>query len=118
MKIKSFASPDSQMCRVGNHSWSVSRLFELSKDLKVMNVPLDHLNVFNSYESLTLRDMVMHMNAINDADLEYPIILDEDGDIMDGRHRIMKAMLIGAKTIKAVRFEENPNPCIDTSPID
>lgn len=53
----------------------------------------------------------MHMAAINAADLSYPIILDEDGEIMDGRHRIMKAMLAGEKTIKAVRFDENPSPC-------
>jgi len=60
---------------------------------------------------LTLREMVMHMKAVNDADMECPIILDEDGDIMDGRHRIMKAILLGLPTIKAVRFEDNPNPC-------
>ena len=111
MHIKSFSDTKDQMAKLGDNHWSVSRLIELSKNFKVMNVPLDHLNVFNTYEKLTLREMVMHMNAINDADLKYPIILDEDGDIMDGRHRIMKAMLIKAKTIKAVRFDENPSPC-------
>jgi hypothetical protein len=55
--------------------------------------------------------MVMHMRAVNDADLDKPIILDEDGELMDGRHRLMKAMLIGNETIKAVRFDENPSPC-------
>jgi hypothetical protein len=44
--------------------------------------------------------MVTHMKAVNDADLEKPIILDEDGELMDGRHRMMKAMLTGAETIK------------------
>lgn len=75
-----------------------------------MEIPLDHLNVFSVYEKLTLREMVSHMKAVNDADLSKPIILDEDGEIMDGRHRIMKAMLLGEPTIKAVRFEENPTP--------
>ena len=78
-----------------------------------MEIPLNHLNVYNKYEDLTLRQMVMHMKATQDADLDCPIILDEDGEIMDGRHRIMKALLIGAETIKAVRFDENPKPCID-----
>ena len=77
----------------------------------MMDVPLDHLNLFYTYEKLTLREMVMHMKAVNAADLSVPIILDEDGEIMDGRHRLMKAMLIGAETIKAVRFDENPSPC-------
>lgn len=48
---------------------------------------------------------------MNVVKLEKPIILDEDGGLMDGRHRLMKAMLIGAETIKAVRFDENPEPC-------
>ncbi|MCG7904389.1 MAG: hypothetical protein JAY60_18430 [Candidatus Thiodiazotropha weberae] len=76
-----------------------------------MDVPLDHLNVYHKYRSHTLREMVMHMQAVERADLSYPIILDEDGEVMDGRHRIMKALLKGEKTIKAVRFDENPAPC-------
>lgn len=111
MKIKSFCPPDEQISKVGNHHWSVPRLFELSKGLPIMNIPIDHLNIYNKYGDVTLRDMVMHMKAINNANLAYPIILDEDGDIMDGRHRLMKALLNGEKTIKAVRFEENPTPC-------
>ncbi len=111
MKIKAWIPPSEQMCSLGRHSWSVARLFELSRELPVMEIPMDHLNVYGTYEKLTLREMVMHMKAVNDADLSRPIILDEDGELMDGRHRIMKAMLIGAPSIKAVRFEENPSPC-------
>lgn len=111
IKIDPFCSPDTQMSQIGRYHWSVSRLFELAKDLPVMNIPLDHLNIYFKYEGITLRDMVMHMKAVNEANLDYPIILDEDGDMMDGRHRLMKALLAGAKTIKAVRFEKNPSPC-------
>ena len=75
-----------------------------------MEVPLNHLNVYYTYSKLTLREMVMHMKAVQKADLSFPIILDEDGELMDGRHRIMRAMLEGRETIKAVRFEENPTP--------
>jgi len=75
-----------------------------------MEVPLDHLSLYYTYEKLTLREMVMHMKAVNEADLDRPIILDEDGELMDGRHRLMKAMLTGATTIKVVRFDENPMP--------
>jgi len=111
MKIKDWISPSEQMSSIGNHSWSVLRLFELARELPVMDVPLDHLDLWYTYKDLTLREMVMHMKAVNAADLGRPIILDEDGQIMDGRHRIMKAMLTGAATIKAVRFDENPSPC-------
>jgi hypothetical protein len=75
-----------------------------------MEIPIDHLNVWQKY-NVTLREMVMHFKVINSADLSYPIILDEDGDIMDGRHRIMKTLLEERPTIKAVKFDENPSPC-------
>ena len=110
MKVKDWHSPREQMCSLGRHSWSVPRLFELARDLPVMDVPLNHMSLYYIYEKLTLREMVMHMKAVNAADLEKPIILDEDGELMDGRHRLMKAMLEGAETIKAVRFDENPSP--------
>lgn len=111
MKIRKWADPKNQMCSLGRLSWSVPRLFELSRDLPVMDVPLNHLSLYFIYEKITLRDMVMHMNAVNKADLSKPIILDEDGELMDGRHRLMKAMLLGVETIKAVRFDDNPSPC-------
>jgi hypothetical protein len=110
MKVKDWHHPREQMCSLGRHSWSVPRLFELARELPVMEVPLDHLSLYYTYEKLTLREMVMHMKAVQNADLEKPIILDEDGELMDGRHRLMKAMLDGASTIKAVRFDENPSP--------
>ena len=105
---------DGQMAKLGNHHWSVARLITLAADLEIMEIPLKHLNVYNKYKDLTLREMVTHMRAVNDADLNYPIILDEDGEIMDGRHRIMKALLNEEKTIKAVRFDKNPTPCKST----
>lgn len=111
VKINKFVNYKDQMSKLGTNHWSVPRLIELSKDFKIMTIPLDHLNVYNKYSDLTLREMAMHINAVNNADLSYPIILDEDGEIMDGRHRVMKALVDGAKAIKAVRFEENPSPC-------
>lgn len=102
---------DGQRCQLGSHHWYIARLVTLVKDFDVMEIPIEHLNVYYTYKNLTLRNMATHINAVNDADLNYPIILDEDGELMDGRHRIMKALVTGAKTIKAVRFDKNPPPC-------
>lgn len=110
MKIKEWIHPNEQMCSIGRHSWSVARLFELVRNLPVMDVPLNHLCVYYKYENMTLREFVMHMRAVNAADLSKPVILDEDGELMDGRHRLMKAMILGEESIKAVRFDENPSP--------
>jgi hypothetical protein len=111
MKIPKWHDYKEQTCSVGRHVWSVARLVELSKDLPVMEIPLDHLDLWHTYEKLSMREMVMHMNAVNAANLTTPIIMDEDGSIMDGRHRLMRAMLNGCDTILAVRFDENPTPC-------
>ena len=111
MKIPDWHSPDTQMCKIGRHSWSVARLFALSASLPRFEIPLNHLYLWYSYEKLTVREMVMHMRAVQSADLSFPIILDEDGELMDGRHRLMKAMLAGHETIFAVRFDTNPSPC-------
>ena len=44
------------------------------------------------------------------VDLSYPIIQAPDGWIMDGYHRIAKAILEGKTTIKAVRLPALPEP--------
>jgi hypothetical protein len=112
MEIEKWVSTGDQMACLDKHEWSVSRLLELSKDLEVREAPIDFLNIYNTcYGDLSLREMVMHMRAVDAANLDYPIILDEDGEIMDGRHRITKAILQGKETIKVVRFNLNPEPC-------
>ncbi len=110
MKVVDWIKPDAQMARLGRHHWSVPRLFELSRNLPVMDVVIDHMSTYFVYEKLTLREMIGHMKAVEAADLSFPIILDEDGELMDGRHRLMRAIMLGHVTIKAVRFEENPSP--------
>ena len=110
-KLIPFTSPMEQVACIGTHEWSVARLITLSKDLPIMNIPLNHLSVYSRYDKLTLRELVGHVKAVLDADVYYPIILDADGDIMDGRHRVMKAILEGHNTIRAVRFDVMPPPC-------
>ena len=109
--MKKFVSVDKQYSAIGNERWKVTRLFDLTKDFKAFDIPLQHLYVDYSYENVSLREMAGHMEAVRCADVGYPIILDEDGIIMDGRHRVMRAILDDADSIKAVRFKENPEPC-------
>lgn len=105
---------DEQLFKDGNSRWRVSRLITLSKDLPVMDIPMEHLNIYGIYPKLSsTMDFVEHVRKVNNADLDYPIILDEEGYIMDGRHRICHALLNGISSIKAVRFPETP-PCCFT----
>ncbi|MEO5915042.1 MAG: hypothetical protein ABIS50_12480 [Luteolibacter sp.] len=47
---------------------------------------------------------------IEETDLLYPIIIDPDGRLMDGMHRVCKALNQGLKTILAYRYPQLPEP--------
>ncbi len=50
------------------------------------------------------------MELVNGADLSFPMIIGADGHIMDGIHRVAKALLLGIPIVRAVRFAEQPRP--------
>lgn len=93
--------------------WAVTRLIEHSKGLPVFEMPLKGIYIGQSVfsESRTARSIAEHVKRVNETSLEYPILLDPDGFIMDGWHRVIKALVNGDKTIKAVRFTEMPYRC-------
>jgi hypothetical protein len=58
----------------------------------------------------TPNSLIEHMKIINSAKLDHPIILDEAGRVMDGMHRICKAILQEVPEISAVQFQADPVP--------
>ena len=58
----------------------------------------------------TVRRIIDHIVLIQEVDPSYPIILGSDGRVMDGMHRISRAILDGHATIKAVQFVHEPEP--------
>lgn len=96
----------------GQKRFKVARLFKLAESLKPFNIPLKHFNIHNLNPEIdSTMDFVNHMKQTLDADLSFPIILDEEGYVMDGRHRVMKALLKNKKSILAVRFLKTPDCC-------
>ena len=98
-------------------AWDVERLIELSKGLPRITVAVgsirevDEVYWFdNAGERPTCRKVVAHMKLINDVDLSYPIILGADGRVMDGMHRVARALLQGIAEVEAVKFETDPAP--------
>lgn len=92
-------------------SWSVARLIELSKDEPVYEVPTF---IFNTWQwpwedNLSLSKFLCHVKRVNDADLSYPILINADGGIIDGVHRLCKACVLGIPTIK-VKYITLPAP--------
>lgn len=61
-------------------------------------------------EGQTWRAMVQHIVLMDQADLSYPIILSSSGAVMDGMHRVAKALREGRVDITAVQFEHDPEP--------
>ena len=57
-----------------------------------------------------MRAVVDHAKRIIEADPAYPVIFNADGRLMDGGHRIGKAMIEGRSTVMAVQFESMPEP--------
>lgn len=60
--------------------------------------------------SPTIRDFAEAARRIYAADLAFPIILSAEGHLLDGRHRLAKALALGWKEIPAVRFSQDPKP--------
>ena len=101
----------------GLDAWDVDRLIELSSALPVRDVALDSIDEIDSVywfddrtDRPTVRRVVDHLRLIEDVNLSHPIILGVDGRVMDGMHRIAKALLEGRSTISAVRFATHPDP--------
>ena len=105
-----------QVHKVGNKVWYVSSLLKEAEFLPVetrniediravkLNLPLlkDH--------GVTHLELAYHMKVALEADMNFPIILAKDGRIMDGHHRVIKALALGIPQVKVVQFTEDPVP--------
>jgi hypothetical protein len=98
-------------------AWNVHRLVQLSSSLVRERVPLAAIRELDAPywsgapgQQLTCRQVVDHARLILDCDFEFPVILSRDGRIMDGMHRVCKALLEGHDEIEAVRFVQDPEP--------
>jgi len=91
-------------------------LIELSKDLEVKAVSLDTIKEIDTPywthddKVLTVREIVNHAKLIQQTDFNHPIILAAEGRVMDGMHRVARALMKGKDTINAVQFETTPEP--------
>ena len=95
--------------------WDVHSLVALSEKLNVKEILITDIQELNEAYWFpdthpTTQQMIEHMQLVNAADLSYPIILCAEGRVMDGMHRIAKAILGHQTHIQAVQFEHTPKP--------
>ena len=96
-------------------AWDVRRLVRLARGLPVIQQPLAALPeidepAWTEGEPLTLREVAEHLRLVRAVDRRHPILLTAECRIMDGRHRVVRALLEGRATIPAVRFDPTPEP--------
>jgi len=85
-----------------------------SRDLKPFDLQIKGLHInYGAPCGNDLLDFVKHMKRVNDTDMAFPIILSPEGVIVDGRHRLAKALIEGRNTIKAVQLKTMPKPTIE-----
>ena len=109
----------------GFYAWDVDRLVALSASLPVEAVALSQIGEldepywFSGDTPPTCRRIAEHFRLMQAADLQYPIILCADGRVMDGMHRVTRALANGQADIAAVRFPKTPDPdFVDVQPGD
>lgn len=96
--------------------WDVERLWSLAQGLIPFDINVNDIREIDSdcwfcdVRPSTIRNVAQHAKRIHEADLTFPIILNSDGTLMDGGHRVAKAVITGQSIVQAVRFEEMPAP--------
>ena len=101
----------------GYYAWDVHRLVALSSHLTPQKIPLSEISELDENywfggpgDVPTCREIGDHARLIDEADLAYPIILCSNRRVMDGMHRVLKAVNAGLETIDARVFEQDPEP--------
>jgi len=98
-------------CSSGKKVWESSTLFAAAKGLEPYDLQLSAIDLSTQFATAnTVALFLYQMKRVQESNLDYPIIQAPDGWIMDGLHRIVKAILQGETTIKAVRLPVLPEP--------
>lgn len=113
--VVEFRNPDplqDYFCDGHGNYYSVAKLVDDTKHLKPFDMPIAGLCLSDRiWDGNNIFALAFHCKRVMEADLTKPIILSWDGDIADGRHRIIKALIEGRTTIPAVRMHWQPTPC-------
>jgi hypothetical protein len=75
---------------------------------KEVEIDLINVNIewYDFKSSINMFDFLVHYQQVQNADLSYPVILNNKWQIVDGRHRLAKAILEWHKTLKGIQIVE------------
>ena len=106
-----YATYSENTASIGNRVWKASTLVEKVKELKLepFKLQIQAIDLSASpWTGKTIYDIAGHVKRALAADLSHPVIMSEYGWIMDGWHRILKAIIEDKPYVLAVRFELDP----------
>lgn len=112
VKISQMTFGESEFVR-GNKVWRAETLylFAKAKEYPVLDLPLWAVDLTDkAFSADNLSQFIFQCKRVQECSLDYPIILDDCGQIADGYHRVCKAIIEGRETIKAIRLEAMPAP--------
>ncbi len=105
-------------------AWDVDRLIALTGGFPRRRVSLARIRELGEPwpgpgEVPSWTALVAQGRPMEAADLAHPIILEADGRVMDGMHRVAKKLWLGHTGIATVRFPSDPPPAyLDVQPAD
>ena len=103
----------------GKSVWQIEDLWNAVEGMPVHHMPVE---LFveqlqgtcwtQGDETVTPNWVLSHTRRILGADLEYPMIIDSEGIILDGIHRLCKAVIEGRETVAVQRIVLMPDPSL------
>ena len=104
-----------QDCFINNNGqvYKGESLRKAAEDLPIIEYQICSEEIFEElihWQLKNFRDFLVHYQRVTDADLSKPIILRSDGCIMDGWHRVIKAIREGKISLQAKKFIIDPQP--------
>ena len=110
VEFENFTFEESQYKR-GEKVWLATTLLRAVKEqkLEAFDFPLAAYNMLNmGFRVENTDDFIWQMKRTLNADYNYPVILDDYGQVADGFHRICHAIYDGKTKIKAYRLKKMP----------
>ncbi len=115
MKInKPWEFEECQHITIQNKKYNIHSAIFLARNIQPVSVEIKYISrdmVSPCYNRFM--DFCEHVKAVNEAELKYPILMNEDGAIIDGRHRLAKAIISERKNIMVRKFEKDPRACYE-----
>lgn len=98
----------------GGDFWKATTLYDAAKEqkCKVYRLPIEHIDLSDTHWKGVgnVDSLAYHYKRTMATDLKYPVLVGPLGNIMDGWHRILKALIEGKTFVKAIRLDSVPEP--------